>query len=647
MFNVLTKLRQHVGNWPGKTVEKKEGTFALPDGQQVSVIDLPGTYSLTSHTIEEIIARDFVVQSRPDAIINMVDASNLERNLYLTTELMELGRPVVVVLNMMDMAKQKGYHIDLNALAGALGVMVVPMVATRKTGLEELYRSIEQLINQKVEDSRYTQGKKFHFSSSVEEIIQKLTNGLERYSFENYPVRWLAIKLLEDDPQARETVAATISSDDMAAVDEVLQQLPDRATRLAEDRYRWISGILDVAVRRNKLGKTSPSDRVDQLLTNRWLGLPILLAVLAGAFALVFKLSPPLQNLIGNAFAWVSRLVEVGLGPVLPSWLVRLISDGILAGVGTAMSFVPLIFLVFTAFGLLEDVGYFARAAFIMDRLLGPLGIPGKSFISLLMGYGCNVPAIMAARTAENNRQRLLAIMVIPLTICSARQVVAVALVGAFFQPGVAPWVMLGLYLVGFALITLVSVVLKNTILKVERTPFFIELPMYRWPNWTNIATYSWNKTKSYLRRAATYIAAVSALFWVLTNFPGGSLDHSILGTLGRFIAPLGHPFGFDWRLMVALLSGFAAKETTLATLGVLYHANQSNIGHVLTANISFASGISFFVFSMFYIPCLVTTLTIRSETGSWKWTLFSAVYTMLLAALLSFAVYHLALILG
>ncbi|OAT85499.1 ferrous iron transport protein B [Desulfotomaculum copahuensis] len=642
VFNALTKLRQHVGNWPGKTVEKKEGVFTLPDGRQVSLIDLPGTYSLTSHTIEEIVTRDFVLENKPDAIINVVDASNLERNLYLTTEILELGRPVVVVLNMMDLAGQKGYRIDLQALAGALGLPVVPVVATRKTGLEELYKLIEQSI-----DGKNQNRGNFHFSPPVEELIRKITARLQGYYFHNYPYRWLAIKLLEDDPQARELVAATVSAADLTALQEEAGQLPDRATRLAEERYRWINGVLDSAVRRERLGELSPSDRVDLVLTSRWLGVPILLAILAGAFSLIFKLSPPLENLIGNGFAWLSRLLESSLGPVLPGWPVHLLTDGVLAGVGTAMSFVPLIFITFTVFGLLEDVGYFARAAFVMDRLLGPLGLPGKSFISLLMGYGCNVPAIMAARTADNSRDRLLTIMVTPLTICSARQVVAVALIGAFFQPRVAPWVMLGLYLLGFVLISLVSIILKTTVLKTEKNPFFIELPMYRWPNWSNIVTYAWHKTKSYFRRAATYIAVVSALLWILANFPGGSINHSILGVLGQWMQPLGHPFGFDWRLIVALMAGFAAKETTLATLGVLYHANEANIGAVLTASIPFASGLSFFVFSMFYIPCLVTTLTIRNESGSWKWTLFSVVYTLLLAALLSLAAYHLALALA
>ena len=401
--------------------------------------------------------------------------------------------------------------------------------------------------------------------------------------------------------------------------------------------------MLDAAVRRDQLGKLSPSDRVDMLLTNRWLGVPILLAVLAGAFSLMFTLALPLQDLVGNLFSWASRLIQAELGPVLPNWLVRMLTDGVLAGVGTAMSFVPLIIITFTLFGLLEDVGYFARAAFVMDRWLGPLGLPGKAFIGLLMGYGCNVPAIMAARTAENDRGRLLSILVTPLTICSARQVVAVALIGAFFLPRYAPWVMLGLYISSFTLICLSSILLKNTVLKAERVPFYIELPMYRLPNWSNIATYTWHKTRGYLERAGTLIAAVSALVWALAYFPGGSIDNSFLSTLGRWIAPLGRPFGFDWRLMVALISGFATKETTLATLGVLYHANESNIGTVLTRSIPFATGLSFFVFSMFYIPCLATTFTVHTESGSWKWTIFSVAYTLLLAALLSLAAYRLA----
>ncbi len=643
IFNAFTRLRQHVGNWPGKTVEKKEGFFNLPGGQTACLIDLPGIYSLTSNTIEEIVARDFILQNKPDAIINVVDASNLERNLYLTTEIMDLERPVIIALNMTDLAEQKGYHIDLPALAGALGLPVAPVVATRKSGLDEFYQSLDQLII----EAKQGRGR-FHFSPLVEEIIENITGRLKAHDFGVYPLRWLVIKLLEGDQKARELVAAAIGETGIASLDEAIQrQMPDGPTHLAEERYRWINEVLDASVRRDQLGQLSPSDRVDLLLTNRWVGVPILLAVLAGTFTLIFKLSPPLQDLIGNLFSWLSHLIQVDLGPVLPGWLVRMLTDGVLAGVGTAMSFVPLIAITFMLFGLLEDVGYFARAAFVMDRWLGPLGLPGKAFISLLMGYGCNVPAIMAARTAENDRGRLLTILVTPLTICSARQVVAVALIGAFFLPRYASWVMLGLYIFSFALICLVSVVLKNTVLKVDKKPFYIELPMYRWPNWKNIATYAWQKTRGYLERAGTLIAAMSALVWALAYFPGGSINHSILSTLGNWIAPVGRPFGLDWRLLVALISGVASKETTLATLGVLYHANESNIGTVLTNSIPFASGLSFFVFSMFYIPCLATTFTVHSESGSWKWTVFSVVCTLALAALLSLAAYHLALAIG
>lgn len=640
IFNAFTGMRQHVGNWPGKTIEKKEGFFSLPDKSQARLIDLPGIYSLTSNTIEEVIARDFILQNKPDAIINVVDASNLERNLYLTTEIMDLGRPVIIALNMTDLAEQKEYRIDLPALSGALGLPVAPAVASRKDGLRELYHSLDGLIAQ----AKQSSPGRFRFSPATEEIIEDLAGRLKTHNFGDYPLRWLAIKLLERDNQARELVAAAVG-DAMAALDEEIGQLlPDGPTRLAEERYDWINGVLDAAVLREQMGRLSPSDRVDLVLTNRWLGVPILLAILASTFALMFRLALPLQEQVGNFFSWMSGLIQANLGPALPGWLVQLFTDGILAGVGTALSFVPLIAITFLLFGLLEDIGYFARAAFVMDRWLGPLGLPGKAFIGLLMGYGCNVPAIMAARTSEDNRSRLLAILVTPLTICSARQVVAVALIGAFFLPQHASWVMLGLYAFSFALICLSSIVLKNTVLKAEHRPFYIELPMYRLPNWSNIATYAWNKTRGYLERAGTFIAAMSALVWVLAYFPGGSIDNSILSTLGNWIAPLGRPFGYDWRLLVALVSGFGAKETVLATLGVLYHANESNIGTVLTRSIPFASGLSFFVFSMFYIPCLATVYTVKTESGSWKWAVFSVAYTLLLAALLSLAAYRLAL---
>jgi len=638
VFNALTGLRQHVGNWPGKTVEKKEGLVSWPQGREARLIDLPGTYSLTSHTIEEIVSRDFILRENPDLILNVVDAANLERNLYLTTELMDVQRPVVVLLNMMDLADHKGYRIDTGALSRALGVPVIPLVASRREGLAGLHETVGRWLEQPP-----APGGAFRFSAAVEDVLSAMVSLLAPYDFADYPARWLAIKLLEDDPQVGEMVTGRLTPADLAGLQTLRRRLPEETDLVAAGRYRWINTVLGRAARRENLGRLSPSDRVDRILTHRWLGPPILLAALAAIFLTIFRLATPLEDLIGNLFAWLGNLVDTSLGPPVPTWVSHLLSGGVLAGVGTAMSFVPLIFISFTMFGLLEDVGYFARAAFVVDRFLGPLGLPGKSFISLLMGYGCNVPAIMAARTAENNRDRLLTIMVTPLTICSARQVVAVALIGALFRPAAGPWVMLGLYLVGFVMISLVSLVLTSTVLKSDRSPFFIELPMYRWPNWYNVVNYAWHKTGAYLRRAATYIALVSALLWVLTRFPGGDIGHSLLGTLGHFLAPLGRPFGFDWRLIVALIAGFSAKETALATMGVLYHANQANIGTVLTRNLPFASGLSFFVFSMFYLPCLVTVYTIRTESGSLKWTVFSVVYSLVLAAALSFAAYHLA----
>lgn len=642
IFNTLTGMRQHVGNWPGKTVDRKEGLFNLPDKGQARLIDLPGIYSLTSSTIEEVIARDFILQKKPDVIINVVDASNLERNLYLTTEIIDLGQPVIIALNMTDLAERKGYHINMASLAKALGLPVVPVVATRKHGLDKLRNSLNELLVQ----AQKNRGR-FHFSAPVERIIENISECLGKYNFGDSPRRWLAIKLLEGDSQIKELVATTIKAGDLADLNiNIERQLPNGPARLAEERYRWINDVLDSAVRREHLGKLSTSDRIDLVLTNRWLGVPVFLAIIAGAFFVMFRVALPLQNAVSDIFTWLSHLIQAGMGAFLPVWLIHMLTDGVLAGVGTALSFVPLVAIMFAIFGLLEDVGYFARAAFVMDRWLAPIGLPGKAFISLLMGYGCNVPAIMAARTSDDERGRLLSILVTPLTICSARQVLAIALVAAFFLPQYATWVLFGLFAFSFALICLVSFILKNTVLKAEPKPFCIELPMYRWPHWKNILTYVWQKTRGYLKRAGTLIAVVSALIWALSYFPGGSIDHSFLSVLGHWLSPLGRPFGFaDWRLTVALISGFVAKEVVLATLGVLYHANESNITAILARSIPFAGGLSFLVFSMFYIPCLATTFSVYTESGSLKWTILSAMGTLVLAALLSLAAYHLALV--
>lgn len=641
VFNELTGSQQHVGNWPGKTVEKKEGFFNLNGGQKTRVIDLPGTYSLSSHTIEEIVTRDFLIQNNIDLIINVVDTANLERNLYLFTELVELGRPVIVLLNMMDLARQKGYQINIKALSEKLGVSVIPVIARRKEGFADLYRYLEQFNREKINRQHKNN---FCFSLPVEESVENISSILKKYEF-NYLPRWMAIKFFEADSQINELIKVTVSKNDQAALNMELEKFPDRITRIAEERYQWINNVLANVLVRTGLDRTTFSDHLDLVFTERWLGAPLLMIILAGIFLFIFKVTPPLQSLIGDGFVWLSELLKDNFGATWPPVLMGLLADGILAGVGTAMSFIPLIFITFAVFGLLEDVGYFARAAFVMDRLMGPMGLPGKSFISLLLGYGCNVAAVLSARTAENRRDQLITILLAPLTICSARQVVAVALIGAFFRPSAAPWVMLGLYVIGFVFFGLVSFILKHTVLKAEKAPFFIELPMYRLPDVVNIINYSWCKTKSYFLRATTYIAAASALIWFLANFPQGSIEQSILGVIGKWLEPAGYLLGLDWRLIITLISGFAAKETMLATLGVLYHASEANIGAALTANIPFATGLSFFVFTMFYVPCLITLIVIHEESGSVKWTALATVYPLVLAFLVALVTYRLALI--
>ena len=639
VFNALTGLNQHVGNWPGKTVTRKDGFVDL-GGARAVLTDLPGTYSLTAHTMEETVSRDFIIKEQPDLVINVVDASNLERNLYLTTELLELPSPVVVVLNMVDLAEARGYQINILQLEERLGVPVFPVVATAGKGLEQV------LSHLRVDRAgRCDWRGKFRFSLPVEGLIARLIALLEPLALDPYPKRWLAIKLIEEDLEAQAMVKAAAGPAAFAQVaDLIAEAIPDGALVLADQRYEWVERALGPALRRPASEVLTPSDRIDLVVTHRWFGLPITVAILGLSLWGAYKIAIPLQSLVQSLFTGIGTYLGTLLSPLLPDWTVQLITGGLLAWVGAVATFAPLVASFFIFLGVLEDSGFFARAAFVLDRILHRFGLHGKSGIGLLIGYGCNVPAVMAARTADNDSDRLHSILLAPLVICSARLVVITFFAGAFFPPGAAAWVMLGIYGLGIALTLGVSYLFRRHVVKGEHLPFFIELPSYRLPTVRNVLLYAWHQSWSFLHRAATVIAPMVVVIWFLSYFPGGQVDRSLLATLGRLVAPLGAPLGFTWRMVVALFTGFLAKEGTLATLAVLYGGgDRGGLATVLPAAVSAPQALSFLVFYTFYTPCLATAVTIRNETRSQKWMYFSILYSLALSAGLALAVYRLA----
>ena len=573
VFNELTGSHQHVGNWPGVTVEHKEGTVRR-NGQSFRVIDLPGIYSLSTFSQEETIARDFLLNEPIDAIINIVDASNLERNLYLTTQLLELGLPVIVALNMIDVAEGMGQKLDLKKLAKLMGVEIVPTVAAKGEGMDEI---LEAVLN--VAKKGYASPRSARHNPEVELEISRL---LDSISFtvdddESVPARWLIIKTLEGDPEARKRLfARSTNPDDTAArIEETRKHLEqgfgdEPETVIADGRYGFIGGLLrEVVTRTPSVDRVAASDRIDDVLLHRWLGIPIFLVLMWLTFKLTFD--------VGGFF---TEWIEVGvsalgawLGSVLPAGpLSSLIVKGIIAGVGGVVVFVPNIAIIFLIISFLEDSGYMARAAFLMDRSMHLVGLHGKSFIPLLMGFGCNVPAIMAARTLETREDRLLTILINPLMSCTARLPIYILFTGIFFSQHGA-MVIFSIYAMGVLLAVASGKIFRKLLFPKATSPFVMELPPYRMPTLRGTLLHVWERTSQFLSKAGTVILAASVVIWALGSLPWGvefSGPNSLIGYLGRWMAPMVKPLGFDWRAAVALLFGFGAKEVVVSTLGVL-----------------------------------------------------------------------------
>jgi ferrous iron transport protein B len=636
IFNFLTGLNQHVGNWPGKTVERKAGVVDH-NHAKIRIVDLPGAYGLTASSDEERIARDFIIRERPDAVILVVNATAIERNLYLLTELLDLQVPIVLAMNMMDVAKSQGIEIMPVVLGARLALPVVPITAIENEG-------IENLLSVAITEAREKRTNVAHpeLRNSIKHAQSKISALLGRFVHEPYRTDWIALKLLEDDPEVLKLVKSWVPTTIFQNLERILGDHRDAVLDIVGDRYEWIGKIVRTVVDHGLGRRTNLTERVDALVLHPVGGMIILFCVLAITFLATFSIAWPIQNFLETSVivplkAWATKALAS-----FPSAFTHFIADGVLGGVGLVVTFVPLLLVFYAIFGVLEDTGYLARVAYLTDRFMHRLGLHGKSFLPFCLGFGCNVPAIMGARVIESPRGRLLTILLTPLVPCSARFAVLAFLAPIFFGP-YALLASLGLVFLNLMVLAALGVLLSYTLFKDEKLAFIMELPLYHRPNIRSIGLFMWNHTRSFLHRATTMILMVATLVWALGYFPDGDLETSYLAGVGKFLTPLGSLLGFDWKLTVALLASFVAKENAVSTLGILYRSGGETLAQTLSSSVSVAAGLSFLVTTMLFIPCAATVATIRKETQSWHWTIFSIILLLVVAVSAGTIAFHAA----
>jgi len=701
IFNNLTGTRQKVGNWPGVTVEKKEGHLKA-NGYEITVVDLPGTYSLTAYSIEEIVARNFILDEKPDVVVGIIDASNLERNLYLATQLRELDTKVIFVLNMADLARERGAKIDAAKLSELLDVPVVFTVGNRNQGTQELLKTIISVAEAEIDLPRT---RRVYYGKDIEKAINELSEFIRKKSSAELPyhIRWIAIKLLENDRIVKERVLQSANPQGEAILQEAelkrehLREFFDEEPEIVmtDHRYGFIAGIIKEVLKTVSKQRVDVSRQIDQVLTNRLLGLPIFVFFIWAMFQLTFSLGAYPMDWIDVGVGWLGE----STGQVLPESIFRdLIVDGVIAGVGSVAIFLPNILILFFCIALFEDTGYMARAAFLMDKVMHLIGLHGKSFIPMLMGFGCNAPAIMATRTLESEKDRILTILINPLMSCSARLPVYVLLAGTFFGAK-AGNAIFSIYALGIILAISVGRLFRLTLLRGKVAPFVMELPPYRVPMFKGLLIHMWDRSKIFLKKIGGVILIGSVIVWFLSAFPkqakfsrdyeaeialisaryGASIataqgdlvgrlvserdeaisaleilqarekvERSYIGRLGKVLSPVFAPIGMDWRGSVAVLTGFVAKEIVVSTMGVLYAAGADEHEKTEALKLSLKksamtplSAYAMMAFVLIYVPCLATVAVIRRETNSWKWTLFSITYSSTLAWLVAFLIYQ------
>jgi len=647
LFNALTGSNQHVGNWPGVTVEKKEGKFKYK-GNQYNVVDLPGTYSLGAYSEDEVVARDYILKGNPDVVINVVDATNIERNLYLTTQLIEMGTKVVIALNMMDEAKQKNIEIDLKKLSQELGVPVIPTVASKNKGLDTLIEESIQYINEN-EDSRLT----FSYGEDIDKEIEDIRSILESSSLE-YPTKWIAVKLLEGDQE----IYRLIENKAPDPIKERLISLGEKATEyeleIVDKRYDFIGKIVNKSVKKPSGIIETRTDKIDKIITHKYLGLPIFALIMFVIFQLTFVIG-------GDIFGgYVATIIEtigeyaVNLLAMIgtPEWLQSFFSEGIFGGVGAVFEFIPLITVLYFFIGILEDTGYMARAAYVMDGLMRSLGLHGKTFISMIVGFGCNVPGVMSTRTLDNKKDRMIALLINPFMSCGARLPIYLVFIAAFF-PEHGGIVLFSLYALGIVVALLVGKLFSKTLFKGESSHFIMELPPYRLPIFKYVIRDMWDKVWDFLHRAGTIIFVVVSLLWVLSVLPFGVEPYSqesILGKIGTILAPIFIPAGFGtWQATVSLFAGIAAKEAVVAILGMVYAgvSEGSQLVGALQNVFTPLTAISFMVMTLLYTPCAAVIGTVKQETKSNKWAIFMAIYPFVIGWIAAVIIYQVGRLLG
>ena len=637
VFNMLTGLDQHVGNWPGKTVEQKTGEFAH-HGRPIRLVDLPGTYSLTANSEEERVARDYLIREQPDVVIIVVNAAALERNLYLLAELLALPVRVVVGLNMIDVAEQQGIRVEPHVLEAALGAPVVPLVACRNQGLGELMDAVERLA---AAPDAFKPNRPA-IRAAHRPVLQEIRALIAGQVPQPYPEDWFALKLLEGDAEITDTLRQA-APEAWERVHALLRRHEDAYLDIAGGRYEWIGRMVRAAVVHPRAGAVTLTDRLDRIATHPLWGLALLVGIFGLVFWLTYTVALPIVNWLDGV---VIRGLSEGLRALLtttPGWLSGLIVDGIIGGAGTVLTFLPILVIFFAALGILEDVGYFARAAYVMDRFMHWMGLHGKSCLPLFLGFGCNVPAVMGCRIVEDRRARLLTTLLAPLVPCTGRLAVLTFLAPAFFGRAamLASW---GLVAVNLIILALTGIAINRLVFKGAYTAFIMEMPLYHLPNARTIGLFVWHNTWAFVKKAGTIILVASVIVWGLSTLPGGDVERSLLAGLGRALAPVGRLMGLgDWRLIVALLTGFVAKENTIATLGILFGAGGpgSGLAQQVAGVLTLPAALAFLVVQMLFVPCVATVAVIRQETRAWKWTALSVALQLTLSLAVGIAVYQ------
>lgn len=683
LFNFASGAHERVGNYSGVTVDAKVGE-AEHNGYHFHLVDLPGTYSLSAYSPEELYVRKQLIEHTPDIVINVIDTSNLERNLYLTTQLIDMHIRMVCALNMFDETEKRGDNIDYDKLGELFGIPMIPTVFTNGRGVDKLLDTIIELYEAKEGSSAHYRHIHINHGHEIEygiEHIQKYLKADDSIR-QRYSTRYLSIKLLENDKHAEEYVSHLNSAKDIfAARDEAAKRvkeetLEDSETAIMDAKYGFIHGALQEAG--YEPGKVKDTYQIthliDSILTNKYVGFPIFVLLLFIMFSATFVLGEIPKGWIEDGVAWLGNIISTCMpaGPVKD-----MLVDGVIGGVGAVIVFLPQILILYFFISYMEDSGYMARAAFIMDKLMHKMGLHGKSFIPLIMGFGCNVPAVMATRTIESHRSRLITMLILPLMSCSARLPIYIMVIGTFFALQYRSLIMVSLYLIGIFLAVILSRIFASFVIKGEDTPFVMELPPYRFPTWKAIGRHTWEKGKQYLKKMGGIILVASIIVWALGYFPHNDelgqqqqQEQSYIGKIGKTIEPLFAPQGFDWKLDVGLISGVGAKEIVASTMGVLYSNNDSFgddsdyndeggkyevLKKQMTADLQKTYGYSdaeaarkasltaycFLLFVLIYFPCIATIAAIKGETGSWKWAGFTAVYTTLLAWVVSALVFQ------